>query len=572
MAESTNNMNKLTIVVGAGDDYTCDVSNPSHHYLLIDARRDAVDALQTTYANSSQVNVSHVVVTVKSGRTQFYHYSLPEFSSALKPQELKQLLPGLTIKGSEYSSGTSLADIINDSSDVNELELILDVPGQELALLESLAEADSLLAIDALAVTTPNSGLYEQGNTATELSDWLQTQGFEQNNETSQAFSLTTQTWSVDKRAIRIAQLEKERDEALARTIDAEKQRDEAVARASCMSKELAEANEVRQKNADWAQNLKSQKETLEQKLEDSEKQLKQAQNSAQRFKNESDELQKKLETAEKYNEQLTKLNERMDYMFEQQRLQLEQATNALGRHITQTSSQQVTELKARLSLERTFGTNLINLNENDSNLSEVTAVTLTQQLEENSYDLIIEFGAGKSTEFLASAIINNHNPNKQLENKSGSNEYEASDFDLPRHVLSFEHDKKQFNEVKERIEQNSLQNLVDLKYAPLIPVSQSQELFYDCERALKNVASVLDGRDAKVLILINSSSSQKQPSCVAAVPTILNSLSAFRLDIVISDKAFSEKIMEDWQQLISERGLEFVKNQNSGICCLRVN
>lgn len=550
MTESTNRIKKLTIVVGAGDDYSCRFDNEQHHYLLIDARREAVERLQQTYADEPRVQIKQALISGKAHLITFYRYSLPEFSSTLKPDTLTQLLPGLAIKGDEEVSAESLAELISEAAGAKFIELILNVPGQELSMLSSLS-SETLLKLDSLIAVTQSSKLYQNGNTASELSDWLFDQNFDKNHETDQAFSLVTQDWSIDKKALRITQLERERDEAVARASDAEKERDEAVARASSTSKEL--------------EKVTAQREEANQKAQKLENELKEL-----RIENQA--LKQKLESAEKYNEQLAKLNKRMDYMFEQQRLQLEQATNALGRHITQTSNQQVTELKARLSLERTFGKSLINLNDNDSNLSEVTAVALTQQLEENSYDLIIEFGAGKSTEFLANAIINNHSPNRQLENKSAANGFDSSDFDLPQHMLSFEHDKKQFNAVKQRIEQNSLQNLVDLKYAPLIPVSQSQELFYDCGRALTNVASVLDGRDAKVLILINSSTSQKQPSCKAAVPTILNSLSALRLDIVTSGKMFSQETMSYWQQLITERCLEFDMNQNSGMCFLRIN
>ncbi|MFD2632117.1 hypothetical protein [Idiomarina piscisalsi] len=338
---------------------------------------------------------------------------------------------------------------------------------------------------------------------------------------------------------------------------------------------ELDVANEENKKQREWASGLdqklnekSEQVNTAEAKIEE----LKQAQTRAQRFKNENDKLQKKLEAAEKYNDQLAKLNERMDYMFEQQRLQLEQATNALGRHITQTSSQQVTELKARLSLERTFGSNLIELNDNSSNLSEVTAVTLTQQLEENSYDLIIEFGAGKSTEFLANAIINNHSPSPQLENKSANSDFDTSDFDLPQQVLSFEYEKKQFNTVKKRIEQNGLQNLVDLKYAPLVPTEHNSELFYDCARTLTNVANLFDGREAKVLIVVNPTSEHNRPHYDSTLAAVLNSLSALQLDIFLNENLATKALQQDWNQLLQHRGLPSEEKRSNGAYLLRIN
>jgi hypothetical protein len=540
----------LYIGAGEGEDLKELISGlAAKNWLLVEGDERKLKRLKQAIAKLNaqkySFNVKSAVVSNDGEARTWYDYNLDEFSGITKAIALKQLFPGLKLQNAKSVNTIAIDELLSEvTAESSSCGLIIKVPGLGCELLERLSEKNLLDRITFIAITTNSLDLFENPNELREVQKVVAEAGFK----------LTFQ--EVDDPDFPVLYFD----------------RDENAERLKRLLQELAQANEAKQKNADWAQNLKSQKETLEQKLEESEKQLKQAQNRAQRFKNENDELQKKLEAAEKYNEQLAKLNERMDYMFEQQRLQLEQATNALGRHITQTSSQQVTELKARLSLERTFGTNLINLNENDSNLSEVTAVTLTQQLEDNSYDLIIEFGAGKSTEFLVNAIINNHSPNRQLENKSAANDFDASDFDLPQHVLSFEHDKKQFNAVKKRIEQNNLQNLVDLKYTPLIPNKQSQELFHDCDRALANVASLFDGRDAKVLIVVNPTNAKKQPTHAAALATVLTSLSALQLDIMLSDQLNSNELATNWQGLLTERGLESEAKQANGAYLLRIN
>ncbi|MDV6328073.1 hypothetical protein Q5L94_08380 [Idiomarina sp. Sol25] len=623
------------IGAGQGDELNqLAKSLTAKHWNVVDASENNVQKLnevkESLQEQGVSIEVQQKVVASSAEKATWYNYNLAEFNGLHKATELKALFPGLKLMSSESVTPTPLEELLDNLNVTGDNNLlVIDLPAQGLELAKALSETPYKRVFNFMCVGSQAETLFESSNTAAELKSWLLENGYHTRNEEvdDPDFPKLHFVLSQAERKLanelkqaqeQIEQANAERDQANAelehaneamhkrtewaqnlqaklekssaekrsllerankaekRSSELEKQlqsdaaqaRERAEALQAQVEKanvELSNANEEKQKQAEWAHSLQAK---LDQALAEKDKLAERAETVEAR----NSELQKKLEAAEKYNEQLAKLNERMDSMFEQQRLQLEQATNALGRHITQTSSQQVTELKARLSLERTFGKSLINLNENDSNLSEVTAVTLTQQLEDNSYDLIIEFGAGKSTEFLANAIINNHSPNQQLENKSGSNDFEASDFDLPQHVLSFEHDKKQFNSVKQRIEQHNLQNLVDLKYAPLIPVSQSQELFYDCERALTNVSSVLDGRDAKVLILINSSASQKQPSYPASVPTLLNSLSAFSLDVVISYKTSSEKTIEDWQQLISERGLEFENKGSRDMCFLRIN
>lgn len=519
------------------------------HWLLVEGDGRKLKRLKQATARFDaqrySFDVKSAVVSNDGEPRTWYDYNLDEFSGITQALTLKQLFPGLKLQNSKSVNTVAIDELLSEATAENSsCGLIIKIPGLGCDLVERLLLKNLLDRVSFIAITTNSLDLFENSNEQRDVQKVVVEAGFKLTFQDSDDLDFPVLYFDRDENAEKVKRL----------------------------LKDLEQANKENQKQIDFAQNIKSEKEALEQELEESEKQLKQAQNRAQRFKNENDELQKKLETAEKYNEQLAKLNERMDYMFEQQRLQLEQATNALGRHITQTSSQQVTELKARLSLERTFGTNLINLNENDSNISEVTAVTLTQQLEDNSYDLIIEFGAGKSTEFLANAIINNHSPNRQLENKSAANDFDASDFDLPQHVLSFEHDKKQFNAVKKRIEQNNLQNLVDLKYTPLIPNKQSQELFHDCDRALANVASLFDGRDAKVLIAVNPTNAKKQPTHAAALATVLTSLSALQLDIMLSDQLNSNELATNWQALLTERGLESEAKQANGAYLLRVN
>lgn len=534
-ADKNNKINTLTVVLGAGESCNCDLSNSNHHYVLIDARSDAIDSLNEQYGSNAQITTRQACVTPESGRASFYHYSLPEFSSTLKSAELTRYLPGLTVTGNEFVSGITLSQLVSDLPHAKVLQLALELPGQELALLQSLKDndPDSFNLIDTLTITTSEQRLYEQGNTNDELATWLEQQGYELSQSKAKEFSMLEQTWQVDKKQLQINALIAERDEAIAR------------------------ASRVRGE--------------LNKKLEESEKQFEQAEKRAQKLKSERDELQKKLEETENYNKQIAKLNKHMDYMFEQQRLQLEQATNALGSHITETSSRQASALKARLSLEQTYGRTLIELDAKNSNIDEVRALALTNQLYENSYDIIIEFGAGKSTEFLVSALVNYHRQDRKLVNKP-SGDFDREELDLPQHLLSFEHSQEQYKKVKERIGMCGLETLIDLRYTPLIPSHNSQELFYDCQRALSNVASLFDGRGAKALIVINHSETDVKPSYGAALEIILNNLSALQLDIIASDATGIKNNLESWQKLMNERGLATESEKLDGIYLLRIN
>ncbi|TDP40210.1 hypothetical protein DEU29_102110 [Idiomarina aquatica] len=244
-ADKNNKINTLTVVVGAGESCNCDLSDNNQHYVLVDARSDAIHSLNEQFGNNEQITTRQVCLTPESGRSSFYHYSLPEFSSTLKLGEFTRYLPGLTVTGNEFVSGITLSQLISDLPHAKVLQLNLELPGQELDLLQALKDhdPDSFNIIDKLTITTSEQRLYEQGNTSDELGTWLEQQGYELSQSETKEFSLLEQTWQVDKKQLQISALIAERDEAVAQASDfsneleqLRNERDEAVAHASSMN------------------------------------------------------------------------------------------------------------------------------------------------------------------------------------------------------------------------------------------------------------------------------------------------------------------------------------------------
>src|SRR5690625_7635220 len=96
-----------------------------------------------------------------------------------------------------------------------------------------------------------------------------------------------------------------------------------------------------------------------------------------------------------------------MGYLFDQQRLQVEQAANALGRHISTTASTTARELEAGISLQHQFGGTLPSLEEQGNRLPSTVALQLARQLKAQPYDVILEMGSGVTTSCMANIIIN---------------------------------------------------------------------------------------------------------------------------------------------------------------------
>src|SRR5690625_5981611 len=96
-----------------------------------------------------------------------------------------------------------------------------------------------------------------------------------------------------------------------------------------------------------------------------------------------------------------------MGYLFDQQRLQVEQAANALGRHISTTASTTARELYAGISRQHQFGGTLPSLEEQGNRLPSTVALQLARQLKTQPYDVILEKGSGVTTNFMAHTIKN---------------------------------------------------------------------------------------------------------------------------------------------------------------------
>lgn len=543
MAESTNNMEKLTIVVGAGEDYSCRFDNEQHHYFLIDARREAVERLQQTYADEPRVQIKQALISGKAHLITFYRYSLPEFSSTLKPDALTHLLPGLAIKGDEEVRAESLAELISEAAGAKFIELTLNVPGQELSMLSSLS-SETLLKLDSLIAVTQSSKLYQNGNTASELSDWLFDQNFDKNHETDQAFSLVTQDWSIDKKALRIAQLERERDDAVARASDAEKERDEAVARASGTSQEL---EQIKRERDDAVAQASSKS--------------------------------KELEDCKKNCEQLTTTIETLGKTFADSQTQLLQKIDRL----MTSQERQTKRLETSLSLNQFWQTGEYLELGRGENLGPQLKQFLLQKLSQEHYDVIIQFGISECTLFIASVIDKLKGTRARLTSTKGdktlgyksrtesvSNEVDNCEKDLvdtslPAEVCVFEHNLSRLKKLEHNANQRQLSHLLSTKHAPLVDYTYNGRdyLHYDSDDSLAQLKELLDGRTGKILIFVSGPSTRTDcHDRFPAGPKILNSLSKHEIHFVTDN--YYDKNAKDvavlWSSLFDERGLSIEK------------
>jgi hypothetical protein len=137
----------------------------SLHYrklILVEGEPEAADALSAAYDGNPSVQVIQKIITPKGGDVRFYRYNLSSVNGLLPSGSLNSIYPRLKVIGEETIPSLPLASLIEgleiDARKKN--LLILDLPGQEASLIESLTK-DHLRKFEFLIVRGCRASLQE---------------------------------------------------------------------------------------------------------------------------------------------------------------------------------------------------------------------------------------------------------------------------------------------------------------------------------------------------------------------------------------------------------------------------
>lgn len=209
--------------------------------------------------------------------------------------------------------------------------------------------------------------------------------------------------------------------------------------------------------------------------------------------------------------------------------------------------------------------------------ISPDIALFLLNQIEDNNYDLIIEFGSGTSTALFAEALVKKNQrltpqAQFQLENSESSSQamqvyYEPAFSDLPRRVVTFEHNKKYYDQTLDRLIKMKLDQAVDLVYAPLVDFQFKEDsyLYYSCNSKLEELAKAFEGRRAKILVLVDGPPAATCPLArFPALPSLLKYFSSHTMTIVLDDflRKEEQEIRDRWEGLLEARSIAFTKEE----------
>lgn len=317
-----------------------------------------------------------------------------------------------------------------------------------------------------------------------------------------------------------------------------------------------------------WFRSRKVQAEELQAENAQLKTELEQLKTVLEATKQEKQQLLQSQTTGQNA---LSQLEQKMEHLFSQQASQLQQAANALGQHVTRSFKDQRQHIQNVASLETYFETGTQPLEFGQWAIGADLGSHLVRAIEQNNYDLIIEFGSGTSTVLLARSILNRsaatttNTQNKSLEYDSKNDTKDSGAiYDLPQRILSFEQNKAYQQKTEAALAREGLSNLVDLVLAPMVPVATYSEhnspLFYDCNAKLARIAQLYEGRQARLLVLVDGPHSPEANPLVRepALGCILQHLSAHRLDIILDDawREGEQQVIQAWQQTCQQRGL----------------
>lgn len=183
--------------------------------------------------------------------------------------------------------------------------------------------------------------------------------------------------------------------------------------------------------------------------------------------------------------------------------------------------------------------------------ISPDLALFLARVIEDNDYDLIIEFGSGVSTVLIAKALYYKaqHSPSKKT-----------------ARFVSFEHLETFQQQTLRDLKRKQLDYRVDLQLAPLIRQKFDDDAeydYYDCKRYLARLSRQFNGK--KILVFVDGPPAATGPHArYPALPVVMACIKPDRMDILLDDyiRQDEKEIVQRWLALLAQQGKNFTSDE----------
>ena len=571
------------------------IVNNAAQVTLFEAREAACKALQQKFPQKN-VTVTQIVLTTTNTTTEFTEYNLAEFSAIQPATGLKKLFPGLKAINSEQLKGTAVSEAIHGLklNDNNNL-LIVDIADNNLALLKAIESAKQLHFFSAIYVQTANEPLYANAATSTEVTTFLEAQGYLLEQTTSNdpdlpwlSFDLNPLWTSLQEAQhsnnILNAELTKLR-QTLEQQVADQKQKHEAATAQATASKQELQKQEARVKeiNAALAAANKAKQDT-EQQLAAIKHQLTTTQQQLAKVQQEISQNKTQIPPqTENYLSQTLEKN--IQKLLADQTKHLTDTLNAVKNNLSWSIGNSAKQVESFIGVQNYLDKGIKPLSFHGWPISSDIGLYIAGLIDTNNYDVIIEFGSGTSTVLMAKALISKHRgvQTKALANTSQSNEVAVQDqtfTDLPARIVTFEHNSLYHGKTTQALKNNGVDHLVDLVHAPLVDYQYkdgSQYLYYNCNEKLQELAKIFKGRKANILVLVDGPPGATNKNArFPALPHLLNNLPEHSFTIIMDDynRAEEKEIIEVWRKICESRFIAHTTEEvpsEKGLAVLRI-
>ncbi|MDH3001388.1 hypothetical protein A1D23_12775 [Chelonobacter oris] len=519
--------------------------------IIINSEDNAIVGRYQNKPNNWIFDIS-TTIAAKTGSAPFYSFNLSNYNGLLDSSKLSTFWPNIRTKSIEKKQTVSLADYF-ESQQISPNWLISD----HLKLQELLESNEIVLSnLDVIITRASEIRVAEQKLSLEELIGYLKTKGFKYiTKETERNPELCYGIFAKDY-LIKSQVLESELQKQM---INIAENQTEYLQEIEGWKGKYAKLFALKN---EWKLNedkLKNELKTVKQESLELQNQLKEIKEANSLLQKESNDLDQKLAKNSDNQEKISvKIKEYID-----------ESEKRLRDWVYRWSLNNVKQIEDFYSLQEFFKTGELFSGFYGWPISPDIGLFIINQMRQKQYDLVIEFGSGTSTLLFAKlAAAKHHQPL-------------MSDL-LPQKILSFDHHANYYQRTQVLLNTNQVAKHVDLVNAPLIEWQENGQafLYYDCEATLQQLAQNLQGKSAKILVLVDGPPGDTCKNArYPAVPLLFKYLAEHQIDIILDDAARPEEreVAAKWQnflsncqiafsdeKIINEKGIYFVKTANS--------
>lgn len=582
------------IVVGVGRGQGLADFRSASSLLLIDARAEAIEALQKQSSDEPYCTAVQAVIASQTGSTAFHLANKPDESGLIAPEALQPLWRNLTTRKTEQLEALTLPDL------VARVELGVDSQANWLVVdclpaLPVLQGAGNLIddvEVLELRCVRDEAIAVEQGASLASIKQWLEQLGFRLVQQAEESHpQLVKAVFCRDPRKVGaalavlqevIAELRTRSDENV--SVHA-KETAALTAERDTLTQTIAAADKLaaaRQAQLDALATERKQLIAVRDALmlekvaltaeRDGLANERQALSAERDIFAQAKAAADKLAAARQAQVEVL-LAERavladLDTRFKHQAEGLAQLRKFTETSVKKTVSNATKQLEATLGLQSYFVTGeLLDICTENQNwpISPDFAHYLVELIELNDYDLIIEFGSGYSTALIAKALA------RRASKRTGR----AVGF------VSFEHLDDYYQQTLDRLRSARLSSTVQLMLAPLEEwqgADGEAQLYYACQQTFSLLVQQYPLEGLRSLIVVDGPPAGTGPQArYPAGPIVLKHFAGAQIDFLLDDyiRDDEKKVAQRWQAEITATGFAHtttLRKFEKDACLIRVH